>query len=922
MQQLGTMTALSPYAPPRRNSFLEHQPKQKRRSSKPAAVGLLLLVLKFWSRLIDDERLPAALRVSLRAMRRRIQELPASVKPFAVLMLEWLQVKTGIALQRLKGPLTAPVIVSDEEESLPELVVVDVGVQVGRTTSENDEQANDQLVARVEAGVQVDSRSIDGRRPEALEASRGDGRVRDNVARIHDVLQYWFGQYTIDESQKKLWMIANEESRHRVDGEITDRFASLLQELANGELWNEWVGDDVYGYGGKVAAIVVLDQFSRHMHRYSAETMCRLDLPQQVELDERAFSSAVRYLAEHKTEMRSGLIPPPFHIFALMPLRHRSTIEQVSKVQANIAEMDKVLEEYGIMHRRFRSATNRRMAVLQDESRRTGGGSDRNYEDDDILEHHGFVACMSSSRIHVVHQTICSFLADQGIHPSSANDDTPTKKVAVVVSLSGGVDSMVIASVLAYLVESCHYYLHLLAVHIDYANRPESSAEAAFCRNFCQRLGISFQCRRIDEITRGVAARDEYETMSRQVRYEEYRKAVEEGKRKTTLLGAKSRRDKIGVMLGHHRGDLRENVLSNAHKGSGPLDLSGMTAVSENDGVTLFRPLLPLEKTAIFDYAHKFGVPYFKDTTPHWSTRGKLRNKLLPLLEEIYGEGSMNNLSNLAVESDECRDLVQRIALRPFLDQVVYKPMGISFDTAPWKNQGAFFWKFVLREALHSAGLGMWTDKSALTFLERVQAKDVREGWLQCRKDYGVYLQEDGRAFVFYPRSFPWRDADNYRCQGQKLHYGPENSTLLGPWRVTVRRQLYGVFEPKEVQEHLDKKAVADMMQFLDGSIDYYLEARTFQTPDGSFEPRPLVFTQFTKLTRPRAWKNVDLKIQQKLPLAGNDASALAALKDPLGSCATHVNSEGQVVENPILLVKVSLRLASVYPPSPERSIH
>ena len=43
-------------------------------------------------------------------------------------------------------------------------------------------------------------------------------------------------------------------------------------------------------------------------------------------------------------------------------------------------------------------------------------------------------------------------------------------------------------------------------------------------------------------------------------------------------------------------GDLRENVISNAHKGCGPLDLSGMTAVSKNDGVTLFRPLLPLEK--------------------------------------------------------------------------------------------------------------------------------------------------------------------------------------------------------------------------------------------------------------------------------------------------------------------------------------
>jgi hypothetical protein len=35
----------------------------------------------------------------------------------------------------------------------------------------------------------------------------------------------------------------------------------------------------------------------------------------------------------------------------------------------------------------------------------------------------------------------------------------------------------------------------------------------------------------------------------------------------------------------------------------------------------------------VLEYAHSFGVPYFKDTTPAWSTRGKLRNQLVPLLQ-------------------------------------------------------------------------------------------------------------------------------------------------------------------------------------------------------------------------------------------------------------------------------------------------
>jgi hypothetical protein len=160
------------------------------------------------------------------------------------------------------------------------------------------------------------------------------------------------------------------------------------------------------------------------------------------------------------------------------------------------------------------------------------------------------------------------------------------------------------------------------------------------------------------------------------------------------------------------------------------------------------------------------------DTTPHWSTRGKLRNKLLPLLEDIYGEGSMNNLSTLATESDECRELLYDALIKPFMDRVVRYPMGIRFETAPFIAQGAFFWKFVLREVLHSARLGMFSDKSVISFLERVNPqhtckKKIREGWLQCRRDYAVYLQADGRVYVFYPDSFPWRKADGYKCFGQ-----------------------------------------------------------------------------------------------------------------------------------------------------------
>ena len=55
---------------------------------------------------------------------------------------------------------------------------------------------------------------------------------------------------------------------------------------------------------------------------------------------------------------------------------------------------------------------------------------------------------------------------------------------AMAVSLSGGVDSMVIAKLLTAL-SPTHGGFRTVACHIDYANRPESGAEADYVRQWC-----------------------------------------------------------------------------------------------------------------------------------------------------------------------------------------------------------------------------------------------------------------------------------------------------------------------------------------------------------------------------------------------------------------------------------------------------
>lgn len=70
----------------------------------------------------------------------------------------------------------------------------------------------------------------------------------------------------------------------------------------------------------------------------------------------------------------------------------------------------------------------------------------------------------------------------------------------------------------------------------------------------------------------------------------------------------------------------------------------------------------------MFDFSHRYGVPYFRDTTPTWSTRGKLRGSLMPMLEEVFGEAVPRHLSAVGADADQIAQMVHERILQPFFD--------------------------------------------------------------------------------------------------------------------------------------------------------------------------------------------------------------------------------------------------------------
>lgn len=189
------------------------------------------------------------------------------------------------------------------------------------------------------------------------------------------------------------------------------------------------------------------------------------------------------------------------------------------------------------------------------------------------------------------------------------------------VSLSGGVDSMVLITALSKYRDETRGYktvkqFELTAVHINYNNRETCDEEVRFVQMYCELINVPLVVRHITEMTRARDdTRQEYETFTKNIRFEEYEKQG------------------CPILLGHNYEDTIENILANISSKKKYENLKGMMPVSIQKNVIVMRPLLSVSKNDIYEYAEECGIPHLPDSTPEWSRRGKLRDHVIPTLQ-------------------------------------------------------------------------------------------------------------------------------------------------------------------------------------------------------------------------------------------------------------------------------------------------
>ncbi|MCH7974980.1 MAG: tRNA lysidine(34) synthetase TilS [Bacteroidetes bacterium] len=210
----------------------------------------------------------------------------------------------------------------------------------------------------------------------------------------------------------------------------------------------------------------------------------------------------------------------------------------------------------------------------------------------------------------------------------------------IVVGVSGGADSVV----LLRLFHEAGF--SITVCHVNYGLRgAESDGDEAFVCALADELGIPVRVRRVELPEAG-----NRQEAARDARYAFFRETAE-------TVGAEA------VAVAHHQDDQAETVLLNLFRGAGPHGLAGMPAsrpLAPDSSIQLIRPLLGWPRADIENLAGERGWAWREDASnaSDMYRRNWLRNQVLPLIEEEFGEGVSRRIADVAERIRAVVDLV------------------------------------------------------------------------------------------------------------------------------------------------------------------------------------------------------------------------------------------------------------------------
>ncbi|MDA0238303.1 MAG: tRNA lysidine(34) synthetase TilS [Proteobacteria bacterium] len=231
---------------------------------------------------------------------------------------------------------------------------------------------------------------------------------------------------------------------------------------------------------------------------------------------------------------------------------------------------------------------------------------------------------------------------------------------AVVIALSGGVDSVVLLDVISRLSESLK--LQVSAAHVNHHLHVESPNWANFCSKLCGAHQIAlevFDVQIVPNSSLGV------EGAAREARY-------------MALLSHAA----PTIVLAHHQDDQIETFFLQALRGSGVDGLSGMVAIRDDfdSRKQIFRPMLGIKRQEIMAYATERGLRWIEDSSnsDYSFSRNYLRNETLPQLRSRF-PALDKSIVNVVQNLTEVGGLIAELATQD-IDALTSSCGGLEID--------------------------------------------------------------------------------------------------------------------------------------------------------------------------------------------------------------------------------------------------
>lgn len=206
----------------------------------------------------------------------------------------------------------------------------------------------------------------------------------------------------------------------------------------------------------------------------------------------------------------------------------------------------------------------------------------------------------------------------------------------VLVTLSGGADSVALLRVLLELGYDCR------AAHCNFHLRgDESNRDERFVAKLCQKLGVPLEIKHFDVPAYISAHGVSMEMACRELRYdwfEELRQAH----------GCSC------IAVAHHSDDNIETFFLNVLRGTG---IAGLTGMKPRNGVVV-RPLLCVSRGEIIEWLDEMGQDFVTDSTnlENDAKRNRLRNIVLPALYKEF-DGAKEALLTTIENMRQCNEL-------------------------------------------------------------------------------------------------------------------------------------------------------------------------------------------------------------------------------------------------------------------------